>query len=225
MVRLLDHQLADYFDSECPAGLLERLLLIIVRAYPTAHDSVWQNFAGPVAHDLMGYHLRAHVENGLGALEGAYPDITVAAVANEGTEGRDGGHNHYEVSFRNTVLTASKIETPSARITEARFRQSLAEISQIALFEVARTSSAGRVWASIVHGPGGPSDRTPGFAKVVFPDQSGSHVGRPHIDLFLRYPALRPTYRDLPTDIDYLETDPRFLPGILPEDKPQDEGE
>jgi hypothetical protein len=210
-------QVVPYFLAATPQGLLERVLLVLHNAYLVAFDQTYARFSEPVGHDFVGYHRRAIIEDALGAIPAAVSGVTATFELNV-----TGGASHCELSYANVVLTESKIEKPTASIQEARFRESLAERMSPGLFDSPAPLPLGtQLWGVIAHGPGDPKDRTAGFARIVFPDRNGNHAGMPSIDLYARYPQLRPTMRDLP-DIqlapraqpDADEPKPRLRPDI-----------
>jgi hypothetical protein len=217
-------QVADYFLSVVDDRLLRRVTEIVRIAYPAAFDQARAEFRGPVAHDYVGYRRRAIIENAFGALGGLFSDLQIEDVPNVG-----GGANHCELRSRRIVITQSKIDKEGGAIHEARFRSELGTLTDPGLFynPVRLASEEVPLWAAIVHGPGSPRDRTAGFIKAVFPDENGVHTGRPSIDLYSRYPDLRPSVADLPApDSEFAAAPtPRFLPGVLPEDTTGSEDE
>lgn len=210
-------QLVSYFLNRTPDPLLRRVTEIIAAAYPVAFDESRALFSEPVAHDYIGHRRYAIIENGLGAIPALAPDVTASFVPNA-----TGGANHCELGYNGIIATHAKIGSASAAIHEAAFRVLLADLSEPGLFYAPAPPPDGTLlWVCIAHGPGGPRDRTAGFIKAVFPDREGSHEGSPSVDLYARYPDLRPTPRDLPLDTQaeperQPEPMPRLRPGVIP---------
>lgn len=218
MTPLYAAQVIPFFLATTPDALLRRATEIISSAYAEAFDQSRALFSLRVAHDYIGHRRRAIIENALGSLPAFVPGVVASFVANA-----TGGANHCELSIADViVLTQSKIDTPYSAIQEARFRAVLADQADPGMFYSPEPpSESAIVWGSLVHGPGGPNDRTAGFIKVVFPNRDGVHLGVPSIDLYARYADLRPTYRDIPdTGIAALQAEPapRLLPGVKPDE-------
>src|SRR4051812_14226971 len=149
MDRVLPGQVASYFLAAVDDRLLRRATEAIRNAYPEAFDQSRAMFSDAVAHDYIGHRRRAIIENAFGALA-ASSTAVVGFVPNI-----TGGANHCEIACGNVVITESKIDKPGISIHEARFRSTLASLTDAGLFYSPDPMPDGTpLWAAIIHGPG-----------------------------------------------------------------------
>lgn len=185
--------LIEAFDQQAPPKLDYALGVLIRRAYPTARDFCEQIAAPEEDHDLRGHVRRTIIEGALRSLPPQFPGIVERPAPNF-----TGTQNHREIGFGSFILTVSHTEHALAPLPEARFRDTLAwpQAGFFREFDGWEPDENGNLYAVVVHGSPRPSDLAPSFLNIVFPLPGGFH--RYGIDLYARYPALRPQPQQRP---------------------------
>lgn len=175
------------FDQQAPPKLDLALGVLVRRAYPTARDFCEQIAAPEEDHDLRGHVRRTIIEGALRSLPPRFSGIVERAAPNF-----TGTQNHREIGFDAFVLTLSHTQHALAPLPDARFRDTLAwpQAGLFREFDGWESDENGNLYAVVVHGSPRPSDLAPSFLNIVFPLPGGNHGYG--IDLYARYPALRP---------------------------------
>ncbi len=162
----------DFYRSEVPPEVSEKIGRIIIETYGIAHDVAEERWGEGEMHDALAGFRRAEIETALTALRGIFPgQVTVELLPNVIRNA-----NHREVYCGGVAITQSKVESKEGPIREARFRETLAQRSQLSfdlLGDEPQPLPDARLWACFVHMP---SDRLdiPAFVRVAFPLPDGS---------------------------------------------------
>lgn len=202
------------FEEQAPDGLDRALAAIVRRAYPEARAFCEQLAAPEEDRDLRGHVKRAIIEGALRTIPVRFLGVIERPVGNA-----TDSQNHRELSFGDFTMTISHTQHALARLPDARFRDTLAR-PQAGFFpelDIVGPPRDGNLYSVLVHGSPRPSDLAPTFLHIVFPLPGGLHgLG---IDLYARYPALRPQPKHRPT---FGEAEPELRTDI---DLPGEEGQ
>jgi len=176
------------FLQEVPAGVRYELAQTVVSSYRRASTDCEAWFGPEEKQYLEPHYRRVVIERDVSKLAGLFPGtVGVAKPLNAA------GNLHYAaVQLDDWAITISKVRKLLHPIRSALFRQQLASISQLALFDAGpppvTTRTNMRLWAAIVHGPGEWKYPFPGFVHIVFPNGDGSYA--PGLDLLDEFPDL-----------------------------------
>lgn len=181
-------QVVETFLATFKEKQLIDICLCLIRAYREAYSYCRENYAGEEAFDLYPNVRRAMFERNWRTRMTRYRDVQIEPTLNYG-----GNCHHTEMRRGAIVLTSSAVESPGTLVRHAIFRESLAQSSQLELFqELLKRPAKGSLYAILLHGPTGIMLREPQFIQVAFPaNDLSSYVENTHIDLLARLPAVR----------------------------------
>jgi hypothetical protein len=177
----------DLYRAEVPEEVTEQIGRIIIENYGIAADIAEERWGREEMHDALASFRRAEIETALRALRGVFPGI----VAVEPSPNATANAFHREVYVGRVTLTQSKVEARRGPIREARFRETLAQRSQISLNLLGDDPNPvrdARLWSCFVHMPSDRAD-VPAFVRLAFPLPDGSWEH--DVDLYALAPRLR----------------------------------
>lgn len=181
-------EIEDLAFAHMPEAFFRGALQAVFQAHDVARKDCLAAFAGTEAQNVVGYYRRGKLEGYLRDVAGLHPGLTTTV-----SKAVNSGWNHTEVIAGPVVLTENSVQSPCAMVEKAEFRLTLAESSQLSLWEEPRSEDAS-LYALLLHSKySGPESRKfghlPGSAYLAFPAKDlESYVHE--IDLFERYPDI-----------------------------------
>src|SRR5215213_2662557 len=156
------------FLAAYPDDLLRDVLRALAAVYPGALADCRSKHPAPETHDLYPHVRRAMLEYQLREIAKGYTGIVASAELNYK------GTSYYTLLRSGSVyLTANAVETPSARVRHAMYRETYARTSQPNLFG-GPLEEGTMLYGILLHGPEVKNKARPEFAHIAFPNQDCS---------------------------------------------------
>lgn len=173
---------AGEFDRSFPARAQADLTRMLFETRSAViRETAW--LEAPELHDALPIFWRASVEQSIRAVAERHPQIDASAEWNAGRTSF-----HTELRIGRILLTASQVPTPFSPVRDARFRDTLAEASQLSMLNSKKPPpKEGFLYALLLYGSNDDLRTAPAFARIQFPLPDGKYVGV-GIDLFIRFP-------------------------------------
>lgn len=131
-------------------GFLLDWYSLIQKAYPEAYKYAYGTYLPRQAHDVLGIHRRAIIEESLIDIVRRHPGMSVHERKN-----KKNSHNYVEVRAGRVVMTESALPYRNVPLRPADFRNQYALTLQHTLREIREdlVIEDGAVFAALIHGP------------------------------------------------------------------------
>lgn len=177
-----NEQVAQEFFGAISHDFLKDCLRVLRNDYRGGFESCMSDFAAPEAHDLYPHFRRAMIE-------GHIKELAKSHGMQASSERNSKRSSFYTlIASDNIRLTVKSASHPDVKVEDATYRRTYAKAAQLKLWGEQPPIET-TLYAILLHGPNSFNRAKPGFAHIVFPDESFTeYVER--IDLKDMFPDL-----------------------------------